>query len=294
VWTEVKFSFIRDENQRPVGILGVTRDITERKKAEDKLRFEEQRFRALVEHSSDIIVILTLEGIVTYINPAIERALGYKVEERIGANTLEVIHPDDLKYLADNVIILFTDTNAPVVQFEVRLRHKDGSWRTFEAVGSNLVRNNVVEAVIVNYRDISERKRAEVEIAGVNRALRMLSDTNQALIHITDEATLLNEVCRIIVEVPDSIRDILNLPTLHGRITNAVAVRAELQSERDNRASLAIFRWIQPLFPGARQPSNTAINLTLPCRLSVKVRLLECWKSILLIPMHSIQRKLKF
>ena len=201
VWTEVKFSFIRDENQRPVGILGVTRDITERKKAEDKLRFEEQRFRALVEHSSDIIVILTLEGIVTYINPAIERVLGYKVEERIGANTLEVINPDDLQYLADNVIILFTDTNAPVVQFEVRLRHKDGSWRTFEAVGSNLVHNNVVEAVIVNYRDITERKRAEVEIAGVNRALRMLSDTNQALIHITDEATLLNEVCQIIVEV---------------------------------------------------------------------------------------------
>jgi diguanylate cyclase (GGDEF)-like protein/PAS domain S-box-containing protein len=161
VWTEVKFSFIRDENQRSVGILGVTRDITERKQAEERLRFEEQRFRAFVDHSLDIIVILNLEGIVTYINPAIERALGYKTEERIGTNTLEVIHPDDLQYLADNVIILFTDTNAPVVQFELRLRHKDGSWRTFEAVGSNLAHNNVVEAVIINYRDITERKKAE-------------------------------------------------------------------------------------------------------------------------------------
>jgi PAS domain S-box-containing protein len=45
----------------------------------------------------------------------------------------------------------------------MRLRHKDGSWRTLEAVGSNLVHNNVVEAVIVNYRDITERKRAETE-----------------------------------------------------------------------------------------------------------------------------------
>jgi len=161
VWTEVKFSFIRDENQRSVGILGVTRDITERKQAEERLRFEEQRFRAFVDHSLDIIVILNLEGIVTYINPAIERALGYKTEERIGTNTLEVIHPDDLQYLADNVIILFTDTNAPVVQFELRLRHKDGSWRTFEAVGSNLAHNNVVEAVIINYRDITERRKAE-------------------------------------------------------------------------------------------------------------------------------------
>jgi PAS domain S-box-containing protein len=131
--------------------------------SEKKLRFEEQQFRALVEHSLDIIVILNPEGIVTYINPAIEKALGFKPEERIGASTLEVIHPDDLKYLADNVIILFTDTNTPVVQFEVRLRHKDGSWRTFEAVGSNLVYNNVVESVIVNYRDIAGCKKEEAE-----------------------------------------------------------------------------------------------------------------------------------
>ena len=90
-----------------------------------------------------------------------EKVLGFKPEERIGAKGFELIHPDDIKFLTDNVIILFTDTNTPVVQFEIRLRHKDGSWRTFEAVGSNLVHNNVVEAVIVNYRDITERKQVE-------------------------------------------------------------------------------------------------------------------------------------
>ena len=260
VWTEVKFSFIRDENQRPVGILGITRDITERKKAEDKLRFEEQRFRALVEHSSDIIAILTLEGIVTYINPAIERVLGYKVEERIGANTLEVINPDDLQYLADNVIILFTDTNAPVVQFEVRLRHKDGSWRTFEAVGSNLVHNNVVEAVIVNYRDITERKRAEVEIAGVNRALRMLSDTNQALIHITDEATLLNEVCQIIVEVGGYHMAWVSFSEQDEAETVRPAAHAEFDSGYIESANVT---WADN--ERGRGPSGTAIRTGLPC-----------------------------
>jgi PAS domain S-box-containing protein len=389
VWTEVKFSFIRDENQRPVGILGITRDITERKKAEDKLRFEEQRFRALVEHSSDIIVILTLEGIVTYINPAIERALGYKVEERIGRNTLEVINPDDLQYLADNVIILFTDTNAPVVQFEVRLRHTDGSWHTFEAVGSNLVHNNVVEAVIVNYRDIterkkaeealreseekfrmlseqsllaigliqkglfkyvnqafcdisgytsdeimswqpydfvkvvvhpddkdlvmapvdkeqtyaadvarsfefrgltkngktvwlnlylkavlyqgryadllsfidiSERKRAEVEIAGVNRALRMLSDTNQALIHITDEATLLNEVCQIIVEVGGYHMVWVRFSEQDEAKTVRPAAHAGFDSGYIESANVT---WADN--ERGRGPSGTAIRTGLPC-----------------------------
>ena len=260
VWTEVKFSFIRDENQRPVGILGITRDITERKKAEDKLRFEEQRFRALVEHSSDIIVILTLEGIVTYINPAIERALGYKVEERIGANTLEVIHPDDLQYLADNVIILFTDTNAPVVQFEMRLRHKDGSWRTFEAVGSNLVHNNVVEYVIVNYRDITERKRTEVEIAGVNRALRMLSDTNQALIHTADEATLLNEVCQIIVEVGGYHMAWVSFAEHDEAKTLRPAAHASFDSGYVESAKVT---WADN--ERGRGPGGTAIRTGLPC-----------------------------
>ena len=96
VWTETKFSFIRDKNQRPVGILGVIRDITERKLMEDKLHLEEQRFRAFVEHSSDMIVILNLEGIITYVNPAIESILGFKPEERIGAKGFERVHPDDI------------------------------------------------------------------------------------------------------------------------------------------------------------------------------------------------------
>ncbi len=159
--------------------------LTLQEQVEERLRFEEQRFRAFVEHSLDIIVILNPEGIVTYINPAIEKALGYKAEERIGANVLEVLHPGDLEYLADNVAILFTDTNAPVVQFKMRLRHKDGGWRIFEAVGSNLVRDKVVEAVIVNYRDITERKQAEELLKESEAHYRLLADHMKDQVWIT-------------------------------------------------------------------------------------------------------------
>src|SRR5208337_1132292 len=118
------------------------------------------RFRAFVEHASDMIVLVNPEGVITYVNPAIESVLGFKPEERIGAKGSEIVHPDDIKALADVFNTLSRDTNAPVINGELRLRHKDGSWRTFEAVGSNLVNNNVVEAVIVNYRDITARKQA--------------------------------------------------------------------------------------------------------------------------------------
>jgi PAS domain S-box-containing protein len=132
-----------------------------REAALEKLRIEDRRFRAFVEHSSDIIVIINLEGNITYINPAVEKVLGFKAEERIGAKGFELVHPDDLKFLSDSFNTLATDANAAAIYGEMRLRHKDGSWRTFEAVGSNLVNNNVVEAVIVNYRDITERKSTE-------------------------------------------------------------------------------------------------------------------------------------
>jgi PAS domain S-box-containing protein len=131
------------------------------KHLEEKLHHEKQRFRAFVEHSSDIIVILSLEGTITYINPAVEKVLGFKPEERIGAKGFELVHPDDMKLLADSFNTLSSDINAPVMRGEIHLRHKDGSWRTLEAVGSNLVNDNVVEFIIVNYRDITERKQAE-------------------------------------------------------------------------------------------------------------------------------------
>ena len=143
------------------GFQVVSRDITDRKRMEEKLRFEEKRFRAFVEHASDMIVLVNPEGVILYVNPAIESILGYKPEERIGANGGEIVHPDDVKALVDVFTTLSRDTSSPVINGELRLRHKDGSWRTLEATGSNLVNNNVVESIIINYRDITERKKAE-------------------------------------------------------------------------------------------------------------------------------------
>jgi len=163
-YVEGSVSLLKDSTGRPAGFRGITRDVTERKLMEDQLRREEQRFRALVEHSSDIIVVVNLKGNITYINPAVEQVLGYRPEERIGAKGFELVHPDDLKFLSESFSTLANDANASVITGEMRLHHKDGSWHTFEAIGSNRVNGKVVEAVIVNYRDITERKRAEEEL----------------------------------------------------------------------------------------------------------------------------------
>jgi diguanylate cyclase (GGDEF)-like protein/PAS domain S-box-containing protein len=139
-----------------------------------------------MEHSSDIVVILNREGTITYVNPAVERILGLKVEERIGASGFERVHPDDMKFLADAFNTLARDINTPILQSEMRLRHQDGSWRTFEAVGSNLVNNNAVEAVIVNYRDITKRKLAEEKLRESEENYRQLFDHSPAAIYRID------------------------------------------------------------------------------------------------------------
>ena len=129
-----------------------------------KLSNGEQLFLALVENSSDIIVVMNRKGIITYINPAVEKVLGFKDEEMIGAKGFKLAHPDDIKFLIYSFNVLAMDTNATVIQCEARLHHKNESWRTFEAVGNNIVRDNSVESIIFNYRDITERKAAEAKL----------------------------------------------------------------------------------------------------------------------------------
>jgi len=185
LWIENRISLIRDENDRPVSIMGETIDITERKTAQDKLMEEEQRFRALADQSSDIIIMVNSQGMVTYENPSVS-ILGFNSEERLGAHAFELAHPDDLKAITRGFNILFSDKNAPIQKSEVRLRHRNGSWRTFEAMGSNLVRNNIIEAAIVNLRDITDRKKAEEELKKSEEKYRLLAD------HMKDQVWLMD------------------------------------------------------------------------------------------------------
>jgi PAS domain S-box-containing protein len=167
--------------------VAVVRDISERKRAEEKLRLEEQRFRALIDHSSDIVVVADLTGTVTYINPAVEEVLGFKPEERIGYSGFELIHPDDSKFLAESFASLITDTTPRVIKGEIHLRHKNGTYRTLEAVGSNLINNNVVEGIVLNYRDITEQKEAEDRLRREKQLFRSVTEQSSDIILIANK-----------------------------------------------------------------------------------------------------------
>ena len=151
---------IQDANGDIAGVVEVVLEITERKRAEEALLHSEEHFRALIENSSDIIMIMDDQGALRYISPSVERLLGYKPEEVIGAIGFDFVHPGDLP---DNISAFTAAIQNPgaSVSKEVRMRHKDGSWHVFEALASNLLDNPAVNGLVINGRDITARKEAE-------------------------------------------------------------------------------------------------------------------------------------
>lgn len=160
MWTEMRTSFLRDNEGKAIGILGVNRDITERKKAQESLEWSEKHFRALTENSQDIISVLDHRGNIIYESPSVERALGFKPEELVGRNSFEFVHPDDRKELLDR-FQTGLDRPGRTISTKFRIRDKKGNWKTFEVTATNLVDDPVVGGFVVNSRDITERKEME-------------------------------------------------------------------------------------------------------------------------------------
>jgi diguanylate cyclase (GGDEF)-like protein/PAS domain S-box-containing protein len=127
------------------------------------LQASEQRFRSLVQNSSDVFLILKPDGTVAYQSEAVERVLGYPPGERLGRQIFELTHPDDLGFVQVAMRELATTPGAQRT-IELRTKHADGSWRHLEATGTNMIDDPVIGGVVVNYRDVTPRKQLERQL----------------------------------------------------------------------------------------------------------------------------------
>jgi PAS domain S-box-containing protein len=141
----------------PGRVLGVVQDVTPRKEA--ATREGERRFRVLIENSSDAVVVLGADGTVLYATPSVARVRGFCPEDLVGRSAFARAHPDDLARLRESYGQLLRQHGGRL-EVKGRLRHKDGSWRWVEGVGTNLLADPLVGGVVVNYRDVTERERA--------------------------------------------------------------------------------------------------------------------------------------
>ncbi|HEX6909919.1 MAG TPA: PAS domain S-box protein, partial [Longimicrobium sp.] len=132
-------------------------------RARDALRESEAYFRSLVENARDVIHVINPDRTTRYVTPSVQRLLGWDPEELIGRSVLEFLHPDDIERAMGELRAgrVQPGTGIPI---EVRVRHKDGDWRTFEGVARNLVDDPTVRGIVVNSRDVTERRRRDEQI----------------------------------------------------------------------------------------------------------------------------------
>jgi diguanylate cyclase (GGDEF)-like protein/PAS domain S-box-containing protein len=139
--------------------------------ATETLRESEERFRALLADSSDILAVIGDDGVLTYANPAGTRLLGYDTEAMLGKPMFDLIHPDDLEavLIALAAMLETGEVSEPV---EFRMLAADGTWLSLEAVANNMMETPSVGGIVVNARDITQRIRTEADLRDAEERFR--------------------------------------------------------------------------------------------------------------------------
>lgn len=151
----------------------------------EALESAERRFRSLIEHSTDVVALLDAEGKVLYVSPAVRRVTGADPPGVLGRNAFEWVHPEDLERARQRFAELLRSPEQPVVS-EYRVRHGDGSWVWIESIGANLLDEPAVNAVVLNFRDITERRMAAEALRQSEERYRLLADNSDDIVALHD------------------------------------------------------------------------------------------------------------
>jgi PAS domain S-box-containing protein len=171
----VKFALVNSEGTR-YAVCGFSREITARIEVEGELRRSEERFRALIEHSTDIVTLLSPDGTILYGSPSTERVLGFRQDEMVGQNAFKFIQREDLPAIKRDFEYL-AEKPGNTVNAEYRVKHKDGTFRHVEGHGKNLFEEQAVGAIVLNYRDVTERKLTEKRLASQHMVSQILAES---------------------------------------------------------------------------------------------------------------------
>ncbi|MBP7736110.1 MAG: PAS domain S-box protein [Spirochaetes bacterium] len=154
-------------------------EIAERVQAEKSLRKSEARFRAVVENSYDGIIFTDAHAKVLYRSPSYTAINGYTDEDRIGQVAFEMVHPDyqDEVWRTWKEVIKHPEI---VFKMELQIRHKDGAWRWIDSTAKNMLANPDVRAVVIVSRDVTGRKKNELDLREMNERLELTMNASGA------------------------------------------------------------------------------------------------------------------
>ncbi len=157
------------------GVVATNRDVTDRHRAEDQLRASERRFRKLVQHSSDITLVIDREFRMTWVSPAVERVLGHDPDSLVGLDAAALLHPEDLERAKERMVTVLAGGRVRG-SLNARVAHADGTWRHVGVVATDLTDDPDVGGLLLNVRDITGRVEAQQESDRLGRIIEATSD----------------------------------------------------------------------------------------------------------------------
>jgi len=141
-------------------LFSIIHDITDSQRAEEKLRESEEKYSSMISNISDVIGIIGVDGFMKYKSPNIEKWFGWKQHDLIGTDGWLTVHPDDLERIQKEFFTLLAKEKS-IKTVEYRYKCKDESYKWIELTATNLVNDPIINGVLMNYHDITDRKQAE-------------------------------------------------------------------------------------------------------------------------------------
>lgn len=158
-WFEMSFTGVNSDGNIDIVCLSFI-DVTERKNALTSLYQSEERFRNLVQNSSDLILIIDANGIIKYASPSITKITGFTTTEKVGESLFSGLAPEDINKISLVIEKLLLEPGQSI-SFDFRFKNKSGNWIYMESVVSNMLNYPSIEGIVINSRDITDRKKAE-------------------------------------------------------------------------------------------------------------------------------------
>ncbi|KAF5068205.1 Chemotaxis response regulator protein-glutamate methylesterase [anaerobic digester metagenome] len=166
-------------------LANLVRQTVRRKEAEEAIRYNAIRFRALIENTRDLVTIIDWSGFIIYSSPSTKNALGYTMEEVRGRSVFDYLHPDD-RYIED-IMMYSAQRDKCGLPAEFRLRAKDGNYRWFRGSASGYLDEKDRRQVILYAWYIDDRKSIEDELVARDQAYQGIMEHLEEMVFMLDE-----------------------------------------------------------------------------------------------------------
>lgn len=171
-WFRIRMNDVTDHTGTIIGLCMSAANVTEQVRSRKQLEESEKRFQSLIEHSTDMKALVTREGKMTYASPAVTKQLGYSIEEFLNLPLHNLIYNADFPRLMEKIQNVMAVPGKSLVS-EHRVVHRNGQVIWCEGTITNMFHEPSIQALVSNFRNVSERKKLESLYQKVNNLVRL-------------------------------------------------------------------------------------------------------------------------